>query len=166
MDDKNIKAEQDDLIWFEALNGKTKDNKKNRLRTILREIELADAAAEDISNDWQRLQLALRHEEDQKIKTNRNGLHHFEHKMNKEITVKVKVMQPVNVPGAHEIDFPEIMLLGMRAPNHNAEVTLQSEDSGYLLVICNNCGAIGYLERTNKASVYVKCSACGEIGSV
>ena len=53
---------QDDQAWFDALNGKSDSAQAARLRQLLREAELADAAQEDISHDWQRLQFALRRE--------------------------------------------------------------------------------------------------------
>ncbi len=53
---------QSDLDWFDALSGKTDPSKATRLRNILREAELADAAQEDTSHDWQRLQFAMKRE--------------------------------------------------------------------------------------------------------
>lgn len=56
------KSVQDDQAWFDALSGKA-DGQAARLRKVLREVELADAAQEDTSHDWQRLQFALKREE-------------------------------------------------------------------------------------------------------
>jgi hypothetical protein len=58
----NGKSAQDDHDWFEALSGKTDAGQGARLGRMLREVEQADAALEDTTHDWQRLQFALRRE--------------------------------------------------------------------------------------------------------
>ena len=63
MGQEDNKSAQDDQAWFDALSGKTHAGQATRLRRMLREIELADAAQEDTTHDWQRLQFALRREE-------------------------------------------------------------------------------------------------------
>ena len=56
------KSAQEDQAWFDALSGKS-DGQAMRLRKVLREVELADAAQEDTTHDWQRLQFEIRREE-------------------------------------------------------------------------------------------------------
>lgn len=63
MGQEDNKSAQDDQAWFDALSGKTHTGQATRLRRMLREIELADAAQEDTTHDWQRLQFALRRQE-------------------------------------------------------------------------------------------------------
>lgn len=63
MGQEEDKPVQDDQAWFDALHGKADSGQGARLRRVLREVELADAAQEDTSHDWQRLQFALRREE-------------------------------------------------------------------------------------------------------
>jgi hypothetical protein len=60
--DENQSA-QDDQAWFDALSGKADSAKATRLRNVLREVELEEAAKEDTTHDWQRLQFAMRREE-------------------------------------------------------------------------------------------------------
>ncbi len=62
MGQEENKSAQEDLAWFDALSGKA-DGQAARLRKVLREVELADAAQEDTTHDWQRLQFALKREE-------------------------------------------------------------------------------------------------------
>jgi len=62
MEQDNKQSAQDDKVWFESLSGKIDTAQSTRLRNVLREIELADAAKEDTTHDWQRLQFALRSE--------------------------------------------------------------------------------------------------------
>lgn len=62
MKQEDNKSAKDDQAWFDALSGKA-DGQAARLRKVLREVELADAAQEDTSHDWQRLQFAMRREE-------------------------------------------------------------------------------------------------------
>ena len=59
IDDKTL---QDDQAWFDSLNGKGESAQAARLRQVLYEAELADAAKEDTTHDWQRLQFALKRE--------------------------------------------------------------------------------------------------------
>lgn len=63
MGQEENKPVQDDQAWFDALHGKADSGQGARLRRVLREVELADAAEQDTSHDWQRLQFALRREE-------------------------------------------------------------------------------------------------------
>ena len=60
IDDKTL---QDDQAWFDSLNGKGESAQAARLRQVLYEADLADAAKEDTTHDWQRLQFALRSEQ-------------------------------------------------------------------------------------------------------
>jgi hypothetical protein len=52
----------EDQAWFDELSGKTDSAQAARLRKVLREAELSDAAKEDTTHDWERLQFALRRE--------------------------------------------------------------------------------------------------------
>lgn len=76
MEQKENHPEQQDSAWFDALSGKTDTGQGARLRRMLREIELADAAQEDTAHDWQRLQFALRREAAQESKAG-FGLRYF-----------------------------------------------------------------------------------------
>lgn len=60
-DDKDSAG--DDQAWFDALSGKADSGQATRLRAVLRDVELAEAAQEDTTHDWQRLQFAIRREE-------------------------------------------------------------------------------------------------------
>jgi hypothetical protein len=57
------KSAQEDQAWLAALCGKTETGPAARLGRMLREVELADAAQEDTTHDWQRLQFAIRREQ-------------------------------------------------------------------------------------------------------
>lgn len=63
MGQEEYRPVQDDQGWFDALHGKADSGQGAHLRRVLRGIELADAAEQDTSHDWQRLQFALRREE-------------------------------------------------------------------------------------------------------
>jgi len=77
MGQEDNKSAQDDQAWFDALSGKTDTGQAARLRNMLREVELADAAQEDTTHDWQRLQFALRREKAQPSGQARTGLRYF-----------------------------------------------------------------------------------------
>ena len=63
MEQDNNQSAQDDKVWFDSLSGKIDTVQSTRLRSVLREVELTDAAKEDTTHDWQRLQFALRSEQ-------------------------------------------------------------------------------------------------------
>lgn len=62
MEQEDNKSAKDDRAWFDALGSNTDSGQAARLRSVLREVELADAAQEETEHDWQRLQFALRRE--------------------------------------------------------------------------------------------------------
>lgn len=77
MEQKENKSALDDQAWFDALIGKTDAGQGARLRRMLYEAELADAAQEDTTHDWQRLQFALRREKNQQENKTGSGLRYF-----------------------------------------------------------------------------------------
>lgn len=71
------KSPQDDQAWFDALSGKADAGQAARLRSVLREVELAEAAQEDTTPDWERLQFALRREGAQATRTKRPASQYY-----------------------------------------------------------------------------------------
>jgi hypothetical protein len=63
MNQDDNKSAQEDQAWLAALSSKTDAGQAARLGRMLREVELADAAQEDTTHDWQRLQFALKREQ-------------------------------------------------------------------------------------------------------
>jgi len=71
------KSPQDDQAWFDALSGKSDAGQAARLRSVLREVELAEATQEDTTQDWERLQFALRREDAQATRTKRPAIQFY-----------------------------------------------------------------------------------------
>lgn len=68
---------QDDQAWFDALRGKTEDGQGAMLRHMIRQVESAESAQENIEHDWQRLQFALRREQKQQGWRGELGVRYF-----------------------------------------------------------------------------------------